>query len=126
MEAFLSLLAAFLLLSFIPLTYSAQKFSYSSVVSYQRANDIAEVLWAAGDYTRIGDWLEGDESSKETVKQRLESISNETGLCIKLEVKEKGKRIEAGCNGKEKGDVTSVSRIIVSGKGIHGMQLSIS
>ncbi len=126
MEAFFSLLVALLLLSFIPLTYGAQKFSRSSLLGYQHANDIAEVLWAAGDYDRVGKWAEGDEASGFVVKERVGAIADEMDWCVVLEVKGTDRRIEANCGEKEsEGRITSVSRTIVGNEGIYEMAVSV-
>ena len=126
MEAFFSLLVALLLLSFLPLTYGAQKFSRSSLLNYQHANDIAEVLWAAGDYERIGGWVEGDEANGFVVKERVMGIAQEMNFCVVLEMKEEGKTIEANCGNKRTADgITSISRAIVGKEGIYEMVISI-
>ncbi len=125
MEAFFSLLAALLLLSFIPLTYDSQEFSRASLLEYQHANDVAEVLWAAGDYEKIGDWAEGDEASGYVVRERLGGIAKETNLCIVLEVKGKNKKIEVNC-GETGNEVTVISRTIVGKEGIYEMMISVS
>jgi hypothetical protein len=125
MEAFFSLLVAVLLLSFIPLTYDAHKFSRSSLIRYQQANDIAEVLWAAGDYERIGDWAEGDERAGEIVKQRIDGIAKEMKFCVSIEVKEKNKKIEVNCRGSGGKDVTTVTRTIVSDSGFYEATISV-
>ncbi|MFH1470699.1 MAG: hypothetical protein ABIF01_03050 [Candidatus Micrarchaeota archaeon] len=111
--------------SFIPSTYESQKFSRESLVRYQHANDIAEVLWCAGDYERAAGWVEGDEAAGYIVKERLGDIANEMGYCILLETEKEAAMITANCNRKEEGDVVSISRVIIGEKGVYEMKLSI-
>jgi len=123
MEAFFSLLAAFLLLSLIPFTYNAQSFSRASLIQYQHANDVAEVLWAAGDYERVGDWIEGSGGGGGVIRGRLKEIAEEMDACIVLEAE--GKKMDVNCEGNEK-DVTSITRVIVGESGIHSLRIRIS